>query len=156
MPFTPLSVSLEQNLMKARNEALRKRHVRAGFTLIEMMVVVAIIVALAGIGIFYMAGQADEGNKTKVRADIKSLTQASIAYKTQHAGAWPDSLQALMVRDDQGYGPYIANQENLLDPWGRPYNYDPSGQKNNGLTPDIWCDSQQFGVISNWTKNIGR
>lgn len=139
--------------MKIRTERTHARQPRVGFTLIEMMVVVAIIVALAGIGIFYMAGQADEGNKTKVKADIKSLTQASIVYKTQHGGAWPDSLQALTTRDDQGHGPYIANQENLQDPWGRPYNYDASGSNNNGLQPDIWCQSP-FGKIANWTAKI--
>jgi len=141
--------------MKVRNEAQRQRRVRAGFTLIEMMVVVAIIVALAGMGIFYMAGQADEGTKTKVKTDIKSLEQAVTAFKVQHSGMWPDSLQTLTVRDDQGHGPYIQNPENLLDPWGRPYNYDQNGSNHQGTSPDIWCDTP-FGKISNWTSKITR
>jgi len=49
--------------MKLRNTRNRRR--RPGFTLMEMMVVVTMIVALAGLGIFYMAGQAEEANKPK-------------------------------------------------------------------------------------------
>lgn len=128
--------------LRLANERPRRRHGmrRAGFTLMEMMVVVAIIVALAGIGIFFLAPQADEGNKTKAKADVKSLTQAVIIFKTQHGGQWPQTLDALLVKDENGYGPYIKSREDLLDPWNRPYNYDSSGTNNGGMQPDIWCD----------------
>jgi len=141
--------------MKLRSTQQRNR--RAAFTLMEMMVVVAIIVALAGVGIFYMAGQVDEGNKTKAKADIKSLTDAALTYKTQHAGQWPQDLGTLMQRDNEGHGPYIRSQEDLISPWGTnfPYQFDTSGQHNNGLQPDIWVDSP-IGKISNWTRQITR
>ena len=125
--------------------------VRPAFTLMEMMVVVAIIVALAGVGIFYMAGQVDEGNKTKVQANVKALTDAVIIYKTQHAGAWPESLQTLLMRDEQGHGPYIRAQEDLVDPWNQPYQYDASGSRNNGLQPDIWSQTP-LGTFGNWSR----
>jgi len=31
---------------------------------------------------------------------------------------YPTSLQDLMLKDDQGHGPYITKQEDLMDPWG--------------------------------------
>jgi prepilin-type N-terminal cleavage/methylation domain-containing protein len=132
--------------------------VRRGFTLMEMMVVVAIIVALAGIGIFFLAPQADEGNKTKAKADIKSLTQAALQYKMQHAGQWPQTLEALIAKDESGYGPYIHKEEDLLTPWPQlapngKYTYDPSGTRNNGLQPDIFCQSPH-GIICNWSNRI--
>src|SRR5262249_13369684 len=92
----------------------QQRMVRPGFTLMEMMVVVAIIVALAGIGIFILAPQADEGTKTKIKADIKSLTAAVVTYKTQHQGAWPPSLDVLTVRDETGYGPYVKAEDLIV------------------------------------------
>lgn len=131
-----------QNVSRARR--------RAAFTLIEMMVVVAIIVALAGLGIFFMAGQADEGNKTKAKADIKSLEDACTTYKLQHPTiGWPNSLQDLLQRDDQGYGPYITTPESLVDPWGQPYQY-----QTGGLKPEIYTTMPGVGKISNMSKNI--
>jgi prepilin-type N-terminal cleavage/methylation domain-containing protein len=134
--------------MLIRTQPRHRAH-RAAFTLMEMMIVVAIIVALAGIGIFYFAGQADEG-------DIKGLTQAVTAYKIQHGGQWPENLEVLLRKDEYG-GPYIQNAESLHDPFpgNRAYNYDPSGSKNNGTQPDIWCDMPSpLGTASNWTNRI--
>ncbi|MBI3410664.1 MAG: prepilin-type N-terminal cleavage/methylation domain-containing protein [Planctomycetes bacterium] len=133
----------------------RQRLVRPGFTLMEMMVVVAIIVALAGIGIFILAPQADEGTKTKIKADIKSLTAACLAYKLQHGGQYPPSLDVLAGRDESGNGPYVK-AEDLIVPNSNPpqmYSYDPSGQNNQGAGPDISCQTQ-WGVFCNWTSKI--
>ena len=134
----------------------KQHHRRAAFTLMEMMVVVAIIVALAGIGIFYMAGQAEEGNKTKAKADIKNLTSAVTAFKLNHPDiGWPQDLQSLLQRDDQGHGPYLTSAESLSDPWNRPYQYDPSGSRNNGLQPDIYTTIPNGqGIIGNWSIRI--
>jgi general secretion pathway protein G len=136
--------------MKLRDTRSRQRR-RAAFTLMEMMVVVAIIVALAGAGIYYMAGQIDEGNKTRVQGNVKSLTDAVTNYKANHVGVWPQSLQDLLVKDEQGYGPYIKSQEDLMDPWNQPYQYDVNGGRNNGLQPDIWSTSQ-LGTFGNWSN----
>lgn len=134
----------------------KQRNRRAAFTLMEMMVVVAIIVALAGIGIFYMAGQAEEGNKTKAKADIKNLTQAATAFKLNHPDiGWPQDLQSLLQRDDQGHGPYLTSAESLMDPWNRPYQYDAGGSRNNGLQPDIYTTIPNGqGIIGNWSIRI--
>jgi len=132
----------------------RRRSPRSAFTLMEMMIVVAIIVALAGIGIIYFAGQADEGNKTKVRADIKNLTTAATLFKAQHQGRWPQSLEELLLKDELG-GPYIRSVEDLHDPWHQPYQYVMEGTNNNGLQPDIWCVMPgNLGTIGNWTTKI--
>jgi len=132
----------------------RERMVRPGFTLMEMMVVVAIIVALAGIGIFLLAPQADEGTKTQIKAAIKSLTQACTAYKLQHNGQYPPSLDVLSVRDEVG-GPYVK-AEDLIVPGTNPpqmYSYDPSGANNQGVQPDIFCQTQ-WGTFCNWTSKV--
>src|SRR6185369_2573758 len=112
--------------MKLRDTRNRTR--RAAFTLMEMMVVVAIIVALAGASIYYMAGQIDEGYKARVQANVKQLSDVMTQYKAQHQGSWPTSLQDLTLKDpNTGIGPYIKNQEDLTDPWGQMYQFDVNG-----------------------------
>jgi len=140
--------------MKLRNTQKRAR--RAAFTLMEMMVVVAIIVALAGASIFFMGGQIDEGNKAKAQAGVKQISDAVMIYKAQHGGVYPTSLQDLMLRDDQGHGPYVMKQEDLLDPWGQPYQYDQSGQHNQSIMPDVWTQNQTFGMFGNWSNRWQR
>lgn len=138
--------------MKTRT--LRSKR-RPAFTLIEMMVVVAIIVALAGMGIFLMMGQADKGNQAKAKADIAQLTDASRAFKLDHPEVgFPASLQDLLQKTDKG-GPYLKNAESMLDPWSRPYQYDPTGANNQGMAPDI--STQPIpggGIICNWSTRI--
>ncbi len=136
--------------MKLRNTRHRSR--RAAFTLMEMMVVVAIIVALAGAGIFYMAGQIDEGAKTKAQAGVKALDTACGVYKAQHQGNWPADLTVLRVKDADGYGPYVLQDEDLMDPWGGRYQYDIGGGRNQGVRPDIFVQNPNFGTFGNWSS----
>ena len=135
--------------MKLRPTQDRRRH-RAAFTLLEMMVVVAIIVALAGVGIFYMAGQAEEGNKAKAVAGVRQLTDMVTTFKLQN-GRWPNDFDELLGKTPDGHGPYARSPEDFLDPWGSRYVYDPAGQNNQGLQPDISSQGPQF-IIANWTR----
>ena len=136
--------------MKIRNTQSRQR--RSAFTLMEMMVVVAIIVALAGTGIYYMAEQADKGTQAAVKSKIKSLTDTAVIYKTQHNGEWPQSLEIMLQPDASGNKAYLR-QDDIIDPWGRQFTYDPNGANNGGNTPDISCQTP-WGLICNWNRNI--
>jgi general secretion pathway protein G len=144
--------------MRIRNTQNRRR--RAGFTLMEMMVVVTMIVALAGLGIFYMAGQVQKANEAKAKTDIKGWTTAVMAYKLNHPEVgYPATLQELTQKDQQGFGPYIQNVESLIDPWGQAYQYDQSGQRNGGTQPDIFTQipaAEGGGIIGNWSARIQR
>jgi general secretion pathway protein G len=134
--------------MVLRSETRRIR--RAAFTLMEMLVVVAIIVALAGIGGFFLMGALGEAKTDLARTQAKStLTSACQAYNLKR-GAYPDSLQQLLQQDARG-GPYLDDPSAILDPWGQPFQYDKSGPRNNGRKPDIWTKDPNNGVdIGNW------
>jgi general secretion pathway protein G len=136
--------------------ALRARRIarRVAFTLVEMMIVVAIIVLLAGVGTYYMAGAIDEGNKAKAKADIKSITDASIVYKTAHNGQWPQSIDDLINQDADGNGPWLKSQEARMSPWGTQYVLDPSCQMNKNLQPDVYCQIPGGGRVVNWQSKI--
>jgi general secretion pathway protein G len=136
-------------------QSFSSRQRRSAFTLMEMLVVVAIIVALAGIGGFFLLGALRESQEDVASAQVKGpLTQACQAYSLKHNGEFPQNLQLLLQRDAMG-GPYLENADALIDPWGQPYQYDASGPKNNQTKPDIWTtvkNSNPQKMIGNWPK----
>lgn len=108
----------------------------AGFTLIEILVVVFIIGLLATIVGVNVIGQSDKARVTKAQADLKQLEQALHLYKLDN-GIYPTSeqgLQALVQKPTTGPQPRKYNAEGYIqkfpeDPWGNPYIYLSDGQK---------------------------
>jgi len=124
-----------------------QRRRRTAFTLMELMVVVALLVILAGVGGFYFMKQLENGKKKTAKAQTKTIAEAAQMYYTDHQ-QFPATLQVLTVRDDQG-GPYIEPSA-IITPWQTPYGYDPSGAHNQGLKPDVWAQAPDGTQIGNW------
>jgi hypothetical protein len=81
-----------------------------------------------------------------------SLTTACKTYKTK-VGQYPAQLADLLQKTDEGYGPFLENEEALLDPWNQPYQYNAAGPRNNGSSPDIWTTVPNTGQeVGNWPK----
>src|SRR5947207_7744179 len=99
--------------MKVRSSRMATR---AGFTLMEVMVVVAILVILAGAGSYYYMRALDSAREDRARIGVQSLTTAAGLYQVDH-GDYPQTLQQL-VNPPDGRRPYVEMSE-LLDPWGR-------------------------------------
>jgi general secretion pathway protein G len=137
--------------MLLRQESSRQR--RAAFTLMEMLIVVAIIVALAGIGGYFLLGALIESQEEIARTQASgTLTNACKTYYMKH-NEWPQSLQQLLQKDALG-GPYLETPDALIDPWGQPYQYNAQGPNNNGMKPDIWAvpKNNPNNKIGNWSK----
>lgn len=121
---------------------------RAAFTLLEVLIVVAILVVLAGVSSIYVFRYLDDAKEKRVKMDLETLTKACQAYEA-NKGAKPESLTVLVQPGDGGK-PYIEDQEKLMDPWGKPYNYDANGGRNNGLKPDISTTTPDGITLGNW------
>lgn len=105
---------IKANLPKAK---VKRKNTQAGFTLIEMMVVIAILGILAAIIAPNVLGRAETAKITAAKTNIANLESSIELYKITNSN-FPKSLQAL-VPD------YIKKVSN--DPWNNPYQYSTSG-----------------------------
>jgi general secretion pathway protein G len=121
---------------------------RSAFTLLEVLVVVAIIVMLAGVGSFYLFQRYEEAKGSKAKADCNGLAQQAEVYKINN-GQYPASIEALAQQQPGGGGPLIK-PEAVNDPWGKPYKIDPSGQHNSGQCCDVYTTDPKGKVIGNF------
>lgn len=106
----------------------------SGFTLIEIMLVVIIIGALAAMVIPRLTGRSDQAKVTAAKADIEAHLATALKLYELDSGNFPTTsqgLDALLVKPTSSpippnwNGPYIEKKP--LDPWGRPYVYSSPG-----------------------------
>lgn len=93
-----------------------------GFTLIELMIVVIIIAALAAMVAPNLISRSDEAKDKIARADLQSLDTALKLFRLDY-GTYPTSDQGLevLLTPTGGKEPYLEKKP--LDPWGRKYVY---------------------------------
>jgi general secretion pathway protein G len=115
-----------------------------GFTLIELMVVLAIIGVLAALIVPNVMGRADDARVTAARTDVANLMQALKLYRldNQRYPTAEQGLNALVTKPSSGPAPsnwktYLEKLPN--DPWGKPYQY-----MNPGLKGEV--DVLSFGA----------
>jgi general secretion pathway protein G len=113
-------------------ETLVRRPV-AGFTLLELLVVVLIIGLLAGFVAPRYFGQVGKSEINVAKAQIDALEKALDQYRldTGHYPTTELGLAALVQRpqnEPKWSGPYLR-KDVPLDPWGRPYVYKMPGEK---------------------------
>ena len=118
--------------MKVRSSRMATR---AGFTLMEVMVVVAILVILAGTASVYYMKALDSAREDRARIGVQTLSTAAGLYQIKY-GDYPQALQ-LLVNPPDGGKPY-AETSDLLDPWGREYHYRIWSAPWRTGKPDIW------------------
>ena len=63
---------------------------KRGFTLIEIMIVIAVIAILAGIALPYFKGMQDEGNTAKAAGELRTVATAVESYYLHHSRTYPD------------------------------------------------------------------
>src|SRR5262245_42600952 len=98
---------------------MRRFSLQAGFTLIEIMVVVFILGLLVTLVAPKVIGKTDQARVVKARADIKAIEDAANLFKLDN-GFYPPSLEAMTVAppnapnfDPDGYLARVPQ-----DPWG--------------------------------------
>lgn len=100
-----------------------------GFTLVELLVVVAILGILATVAIQNISGNIDRTNETAARTSVRTIDEAVGTYKATHRGKMPSALSVLV--DDSGEEEAIikGGEGALVDPWGQEYKLVTKGKK---------------------------
>ncbi|MGE0022389.1 MAG: type II secretion system major pseudopilin GspG [Hyphomicrobium sp.] len=117
----------------SKRRALQKRPsdrepADAGYTLLEVLVVVGIVVLLASIAAPQVLGYLGRARTETAKVQIGSIVTALELYALDMGGYPPSQagLSALMAPPGgsaQWRGPYLKRADGLVDPWGRPYQY---------------------------------
>jgi general secretion pathway protein G len=106
-----------------------RRRPSAGFTLIEIMVVIAIIgliMTIVGRNVMTQMGQA---SITTTEAKITQLKDDINLYRLAHKSV-PDSLHLLLEPDQKNLGEaWISGSESLNDAWGNEFIYSKTGSR---------------------------
>jgi general secretion pathway protein G len=106
----------------------------AGFTLLEMMIVLVIIAVIAGLITVNVMGRPDEAKATTTKSNISSITGALKMYRLDN-GAYPTSEQGLKALVEKPTAPPVPGSwaqggylsAPALDGWQKPYAYQSDG-----------------------------
>ena len=103
----------------------RKHSDCKGFTLVELLLVVAILGILAGVVLMNTQGMSGEARINATRSSIAAIEQAVKVYELRN-GKYPDSLDQLAQGGSDGQSALI-NQNQLNDSWGIKFGYRKTG-----------------------------
>ena len=132
---------------------------QSGFTLLEIMLVVGIIVIILGVAVARLGNTTGVARDMRVQADIQSISTQLKLYEAVN-GFVPTTeqgLQALVTQPQSEPRPtrwYQLFQELPQDPWKNDYIYKSPGTRNpNGY--DLYsagADRQPDTADDNWGK----
>ena len=112
----------------------RKNRSRRGFTLMELLLVMAILVVMASMVGFAFLNMQKGAQEDATRSQISTLKSACKQYNL-HVGRFPGELEDLINKPAQNggsgwKGPYLDLDTlpggQIRDTWGDPYQYEPN------------------------------
>jgi general secretion pathway protein G len=101
---------------------------RAGFTLVEILLVVAILGILAGVAVVSLKGRTKTASVAATRTSIQAIGTAIDTYEVDN-GVYPGSLQGLLTKGSENNwnGPYMKDGRMPKDAWGNEFIYSLQG-----------------------------
>ena len=110
----------------------RRERTDAGYTLLELLVVMGILAVLTAVATPQLMAYFGKAKTQTAQLQIENIGTALELYYMENGG-YPSTsvgLKALVEAPPEAprwNGPYLKKAKNLLDPWGRPYQYNYPG-----------------------------
>ncbi|NBX92926.1 MAG: type II secretion system protein GspG [Proteobacteria bacterium] len=124
---------------------LQQKKREKGFTLVEVMIVLALVVMLGSYAGPKLIGLFNKGKQDNAKIQIAGFGSALQAYYLAHSyfPTTAQGLQALIskpsvgkVPDNYPDGGYLGKKEIPKDPWGNQYRYECEDGQNYTITSD--------------------
>jgi general secretion pathway protein G len=146
-------MSIDRNPRARRLAALPRQ---AGFSLIEILIVITLIGIVATLVIGNVAGGFGQGQAKAAKAQVSAVAMGVERYYMDH-GTYPDRLDDLVEKpggSTSWNGPYVTRAQ-LLDPWKTPLEYRYPGQKGDFDVVSLGKDKRAGGEgqnadVGNW------
>ena len=139
---------------------LRRRRDDGGFTLLELLVVLAIMGLLAAIIAPQVLKYLGSSRTQTAKVQIQNVVAALELYRLD-VGRYPtqeEGLNSVLVAPPAASGwngPYLQRSAALTDPWGQPYLYRNPGKHGEIDVYSLGSDKQEGGTgeaadVGNW------
>jgi len=125
----------------------------AGFTLLEILIVVTIIGLIASLIVPNIISRYEKSQEEIAKAQIEMLSSAIEAFRLD-VGRYPNTLDELINSSEPKWrGPYLAKKQIPKDPWGKDYQYKYPGEHGPYDLYSLGPEGQ-FGEksITNWAR----
>ena len=155
--------------MRVPVKSTPSRNRERGFTLIEVLVVLAILGLIFGLIVPQLVGQQEGAQIKKAKLDITALENALTTYRLQNFQypSQEQGLQALISRPSGYPEPKNYNAGGYIrgglpkDPWGNPYEYLNPGEHGEFDIISLGADGRPGGEganadIGNWNSEPGQ
>ena len=150
-------------MFRSRTLSVLRRAQHRAFTLLEIMIALAILGLLVGLSISNFTGIFDDSQIKTAHLFVNESIKLPLTSYRIAMGDYPstsEGLQALITapsaHSEQWHGPYLTDSKVPLDPWKQPYVYRYPGTKNKtgydifSKGPDKTEGTQDD--IGNWTE----
>ena len=134
-----------------------KKRDQRGFSLIELMIVMAILVLIATVVGPELWGKFGQAKQKTAKTQIEMLMATLDAYRLD-IGSYPseqEGLEALIIDpgNEKWDGPYLRKKLIPKDPWDEPYQYKNPGEDNDIDIFSYGADNKEGGEKEN--RDVG-
>jgi len=113
-----------------RTENLTVSAAKRGFTLVELLVVVAILGILGAIGIQGVTSKIESTRKTAAKTAVDNIKGAITSYMIDKKKSTPPNDLKVLIEPNGDEDPYLEGGEGaLVDPWDNDYRIEVKGKR---------------------------